>query len=72
MQQDDPLDSLFTRAKVNGVPMAAICKRAEIAPTTPSRWKRGKNGATLDRIQRLNDALTEILSERVCRKREQH
>ncbi|EQA96829.1 hypothetical protein V475_20435 [Sphingobium baderi LL03] len=41
--------------------MSAICKAAGIAPTTPSRWKRGKNGATLDRIQRLNDALAEIL-----------
>lgn len=64
MEQLDPLESLFQRAKANGVPMAAICKKAEIAPTTPSRWKRGKNGATLDRIQRLNDALTEILAVR--------
>src|SRR3546814_15484533 len=66
MQKDDPLASLFARAKTSGIPMAAICKRAEIAPTTPSRWKRGKNGATLDRIQRLNEALSEILSEQAA------
>lgn len=64
MDQIDPLESLFQRAKANRVPMAAICKQADIAPTTPSRWKRGKNGATLDRIQRLNDALSEILDAR--------
>ncbi|WP_148648527.1 hypothetical protein [Sphingobium baderi] len=61
MEQSDPLESLFLRAKANRIPMSAICKAAGIAPTTPSRWKRGKNGATLDRIQRLNDALAEIL-----------
>src|SRR3546814_18744951 len=61
MQKDDPLASLFARAKTSGIPMAAICKRAELAPTTPSRWKRGKNGATLDRNQSLNEALSAIL-----------
>src|SRR3546814_16839537 len=70
MQKDDPLASLFARAKTSGIPMAAICKRAELAPTTPSRWKRGKNGATLDRIHRLNEALSEILSEQAARSEE--
>ena len=43
--------------------MAVICKRAEIAPTTPSRWKRGKNGATLEKVSKLNGALSEIIEE---------
>jgi transcriptional regulator with XRE-family HTH domain len=63
MEQADPLDALFARAKAHRIPMATICKRAEVDPTTPSRWKRGKNGATLDRLNRLNEALTEIVSE---------
>jgi hypothetical protein len=63
MEQDDPLETLFARAKQHRIPMATICKRAEIDPTTPSRWKRGKNGATLEKVTKLNGALSEILSE---------
>lgn len=62
-QLDDPLDALFAKAKKHRIPMAAICRRAEVDPTTPSRWKRGKNGATLDRLTKLNEALAELISE---------
>jgi transcriptional regulator with XRE-family HTH domain len=62
-EQADPLDALFARAKKHRIPMAAICKRAEVDPTTPSRWKRGKNGATLDRLTKLNDALATLIAE---------
>lgn len=65
MEQLDPLDTLFARAKQFRVPMATICKRAEIDPTTPSRWRRKKNGATVDRLNRLNEALSEIIEETV-------
>ena len=61
MEQDDPLQSLFERAKTNRVAMATICRRAGVDPTTPSRWKRNKNGATLDKIKQLHAALSEIL-----------
>jgi transposase-like protein len=63
MEQPDQLDRLFARAKHHRIPMAAICKRADVDPTTPSRWRRRKNGATLDRLNRLNDALEAIITE---------
>lgn len=46
--------------------MAEICRRAEIDPTTPSRWKRGKNGATLDKVEKLSAALSKILIEQAA------
>lgn len=63
MEQADTLDAFFVRAKKHRIPMAAICKRALVDPTTPSRWRRGKNGATLERVNRLNEALTAIIAE---------
>ena len=61
MEQAEPLDTLFARAKQARVPMAAICREAGIAPTTPSRWKRGRNGATLDKVNKLHDALSTLI-----------
>jgi len=43
--------------------MAAICKRADIAPTTPSRWKRGRNGATVEKLVALSGALDALIAE---------
>lgn len=63
METADPIEALFARAKSHRVPMARICERAGIDPTTPSRWKRKRNGATLERVQRLHDALNEIVAE---------
>lgn len=62
MEQEDPLSALFARAKEQRIPMAAICKEAGVDPTTPSRWKRNKNGATLSKIRQLQDALTKLES----------
>lgn len=66
MEQADPIDTLFAKAKQHGIPMAAICKRAEVDPTTPSRWKRRKNGATVDKVAQLSGALTDIIAERAA------
>jgi len=63
MEQADPLDTLFANAKLHRIPMVAICKRAEIDPGTPSRWKRGKNGATLEKVLKLNGALAALIAE---------
>jgi len=63
MEQADPLSSLFERAKAHRIPMSEICRRAEIDPTTPSRWKRKKNGATLEKVTQLNSALADIIAE---------
>jgi hypothetical protein len=64
MEQKNLIDLLYATARINRVPMAEICRRAEIDPTTPSRWKRNVNGATLDKVNKLNMALASILSER--------
>ena len=64
MEQPTQLDALFVRAKDNGIAMAEICRRANVDPTTPSRWRRGLNGATLDRLQKLEGALDAIIGER--------
>lgn len=63
MAQPDHLDRLFARAKQHRIPMAAVCRRADVDPTTPSRWKRRKNGATLDRLNRMNSALDALIAE---------
>lgn len=63
MAQTDPLQALFTRAKQNGVPMAVICRHAGVAPTTPSRWKHGRNGANVESIRKLSAALDALLAD---------
>lgn len=66
MADTDPTVTLFERAKRHRIPMAVICKRANVDPTTPSRWKRGKNGATLDKVTLLHGALSEIIEEQAA------
>lgn len=64
MQTYDPLAQLFERASDARVPMMAICERAGVAPTTPSRWKHKKARPTLAKLMELHGALDAILSER--------
>lgn len=66
MQTPDPIAALFERAQTARVPMSLICERAGVAPTTPSRWKRKKNGATVEAVTKLDTALSEILEERAA------
>lgn len=63
MEQADPLAALFASAKAHRIPMAAICERANVDPTTPSRWKRRKNGATVEKLTALNTALASLIAE---------
>lgn len=63
MENTLTIDALFARAKAHNVAMAEICRRAQIDPTTPSRWKRRRNGATYDRLIRLVSALDQIIGE---------
>ena len=64
MQQSDPVELLFRRASASGVTMAAICDRAGIARSTPSRWRADSNGATMRTLNALHNALNEIIAER--------
>jgi hypothetical protein len=63
MEQADPLDALFARAKAHRIPMATICRRAKVDPTTPSRWRNNRNGATLEKVTALQGALNELINE---------
>lgn len=64
MEQSDPIDALFARAKSEGVHMSDICQEAGVAQSTPSRWKNDHNGANLDTVRRMDDALSRIISAR--------
>jgi hypothetical protein len=64
MVNANPVTDLFTRAVKHGVRMAAICDRAQVARSTPSRWKGSRNGANLETVNRLNAALNAIIAER--------
>ena len=60
----DPVDQLFKRAEAHSVAMAAICERAKVAQSTPSRWRTDRNGATYATIKKLNRALDELIGEK--------
>jgi len=66
MQDINPVDALFERAREYRVPMSQVCHRAGVAPTTPSRWKHNRNGATVEAVMKLSDALGEIIAERAA------
>lgn len=59
----NPVDALYERAAAHRVPMAEICRTAGIDPTTPSRWRRNRNGATVERLTRLSAALDTIIAK---------
>lgn len=63
MEQIDPLGAFFAKAKAQRIPMSEVCRRAGVDPTTPSRWKRKRNGANVDTIRRLAGALDAIIAE---------
>lgn len=62
MDQQSIIASIEDRAKGLGLPMAEVCRRAGIHPTTFSRWKlSGENldptGATIKSLTKLEAAL---------------
>jgi hypothetical protein len=63
MIETNPIEALFESARRHKVSMSRICERAGVAPTTPSRWKQGKNGATVEAVSKLQSALAEIVAE---------
>ncbi len=58
MGQQEIIANLEARAKRIGLPMAEVCKRAGIHPTTFSRWKLSERnpapkGATIASVEKL-------------------
>ena len=60
----DPVETLFERAAHFGVSMAALCVRAGVAQSTPSRWRGGRNSATYGTLRKLNHALDALIGEK--------
>jgi sulfate adenylyltransferase subunit 2 len=61
--QKSPVNDLFARAKRSNVAMAAICERAGVAPSTPSRWRKNPETANIGTVQKLDTALSELIAE---------
>lgn len=64
MTNQDPVEALYERAAQHNMQMYAVCDRANVARSTPSRWRSSKNGATFATLKRLNSALDELIEER--------
>jgi sulfate adenylyltransferase subunit 2 len=58
------IDQLFARAKQHGVTMSALCEHAQVATSTPSRWRKNPASANIGTLDRLNSALDAMLAER--------
>lgn len=68
MDQQTIIADLEARAKAVGLPMSEVCKRANVHPTTFSRWKLSdKNddpiGATLKSLSAIEEVLREAEME---------
>ena len=68
MDQQTIIADIEAQARGAGVSMSAVCKRADVHPTTFSRWKVSERnpeptGATLACLTKLHDALREIAAE---------
>ncbi|CAN5338586.1 hypothetical protein BH10PSE12_BH10PSE12_03030 [soil metagenome] len=61
---NDPIDTLFREAEDHNISMAAICERAGVAQSTPSRWRTDRNGATYSTIKKLRGALGDLVEEK--------
>lgn len=69
MDQQAIIAEIEDLARFAGVPIATVCKRAGVHPTTFSRWKLSRRnpepmGANLASIRKLYEALGELQAER--------
>ncbi len=59
VDQADLIDRLETRARGLGLSMTALCRRADLAPSTFFRWKRDGRSFTVEKYNQLVAALRE-------------
>jgi alanine-synthesizing transaminase len=57
MEQQTLIASLEDRARRAGLPIAEVCRRAGVHPTTFSRWKSKGNGATVKSLAAIETVL---------------
>jgi hypothetical protein len=68
MDQQIIISDLEARAKAVGLPMSEVCRRANIHPTTFSRWKESPRnadpiGATIKILSAIDEVLKGIEAE---------
>lgn len=73
MDQQAIIAELEDRAKAVGLPISEVCRRANLHPTTFSRWKHSdKNsdpiGATIKSLSALDEVLKEEEASAASRK----
>lgn len=64
METETALAVIERRAFEARVPIYKLCKRASVAPATISRWRNGTHAPTVLTLEKLENALTAIESER--------
>ena len=57
------IDRLEGSARMAGETLTSLCRRAGVSRETPERWRR-KLPSTIERMERLNAALTNIIAEK--------
>lgn len=68
MDQQTIIADIETRAAAVGLPISEVCKRANLHPTTFSRWKLSEKnsdpiGATIKSLAALDEVLREVESQ---------
>ncbi len=57
MSKTLPADAIERRARAAGLSLNELCRKAEIARSTFTRWKAGDNGLRVDSYDRLIDVI---------------
>ena len=64
MEKQQAIIAVRQRAVAVNVPIYMVCERADIAPSTLTRWRTQPDKAQWAKINRLAEAMTEIEQER--------
>lgn len=64
MDQQQIIENLTARAKALGLPMREVCARAGVAASTPSRWRKARNGMTIGTVEKLISVIDAAEAER--------
>jgi predicted transcriptional regulator len=61
-----PAADLIRRANDAGIKMKDICSKADVAQSTPSRWKRGDYEPKVKTLRKMNAALDELAAAKTA------
>ena len=71
MDQQQIVERIEAQAAALGISIGDVCRKADVHPTTFSRWKRSERnpepiGATLNSIRKLDEALDALGGRRAA------